>query len=166
MTYFQVFIAQYQMVSQLNNEHQTTNKMKKMKHSRTLPSIWDEVFDAYPFKGRSLQDGRNTPAVNIAEKETGYLIELSVPGFSKEEINIEVENDTLKISGERKNDKQEEKQGFSRREFNYSSFSRSFTIPSKKIDLENVQAEYEAGILSLNLPKAEKANWLKKIEVA
>ena len=58
MTYFQVFIAQYQMVSQLNNEHQTTNKMKKMKHSRTLPSKWDEVFDAYPFKGRSLQDGR------------------------------------------------------------------------------------------------------------
>jgi len=139
--------------------------MKMIKHNpSTFPSIWDEVFDLYPFKngGESI----STPAVNISETNNEYKIELAASGLTKEEIHVEIENDLLSIKSEHSEKKSEEKESYTRREFNYRSFNLSFKLPKGKVDSEQVQASYENGVLYVSIPKMEKASLTKKIKVS
>lgn len=101
------------------------------------------------------------PAVNIKENETGYSLELAAPGFEKEDFKIDLDHDLLSISVEKENKTEEEKDGYTRREFNYSSFKRSFTLP-ESVDREKIQASYTNGILSVALPKKEQELKLKR----
>ncbi len=94
------------------------------------------------------------PAVNVSEKENAFLVEVSAPGISKENFKIAAEDGMLTISSEYKEEKKEENTKFSRREFRYGSFSRSFTLP-ENINTEAISAKYENGILSVDLPKKE-----------
>ena len=91
------------------------------------------------------------PAVNIKESKTDFVIELAVPGIKKEDIDIELENDTLTISC----DIEKEKIKYSKHEFEYSNFKRSFSLP-KTIDSQKIQAEYIDGILYLKIEKKEE----------
>ncbi|SBV91577.1 Hsp20/alpha crystallin family protein [uncultured Dysgonomonas sp.] len=108
------------------------------------------------------------PATNVSENEKAFNIELSVPGFDKEDIKIEVEKDVLKISAqnEMKNEEKDENEKVLRREFKKSSFTRSFTIP-ENIDTDNISAVQKDGILQITLPKQNKAieDKIKKIEI-
>lgn len=108
------------------------------------------------------------PAVNIAENEKGFTIEVQAPGFSKDEFNLKIEGDVLTISGEHKSEKKEEdkKKNFSRKEFHHSSFSRQFTLP-ENIDVDNINAKYDNGILNIDLAKKaiENKNNIKSINV-
>lgn len=120
--------------------------------------FFDEDFFSREFAGY-------VPAVNIIENEKKYSIEVSAPGFDKQDFKIEVEKGVLKISGEHKTDKKEEESNFTRREFNYGSFSRSFNI-SESIDEEKIDAKYENGILKLHLPKKEQVKNSKEIKIS
>lgn len=108
------------------------------------------------------------PATNVSENEKAFNIELSVPGFNKEDIKIEIEKNILKISAQSEMNKEEkdENQRILRQEFRKSSFSRSFTIP-ENIDTENISATQQDGILEITLPKMNKVleDKVKKIEI-
>jgi HSP20 family protein len=94
----------------------------------------------------------NLPAINIVEDEKEFKVEMAAPGFSKKDFKVKIENDSLIISAEKKEEKKEEDKDFKRREFNYSSFERAFSLP-ESINEDNINAQYADGILKLTLPK-------------
>lgn len=98
------------------------------------------------------------PAVNVSEDDDSYSVELSAPGFRKEDFKVELDNKTLTISAEHREEKEENKQKktFRRKEFNYGSFRRVFSLP-ETVNEENIDANYESGILRLKLSKREEA---------
>ena len=124
-----------------------------------LPSFWDNFFS------RDLMDWGNSnfsntdttlPAVNVRETDDAFEIEVAAPGMSKEDFRVNMENNLLTISSEKKEEKKEEEKGrFSRREFSYQSFQRSFAIPENLVEGEQITAKYCDGILCISLPKKE-----------
>jgi HSP20 family protein len=115
-----------------------------------------------------LPNGSTLPSVNLKETEKGFEVELAAPGLKKDDFIIEVHNQILTISSEKKEEKEEkdEKGNYTRREFNYSSFKRSFTLP-KSAEENKVQASYDNGVLHIEIAKkaAELEKSMKKIEV-
>ena len=104
----------------------------------------------------------NLPKVNVIENDKDFVLEIAAPGFKKSEFNIKVENQTLTISREVNSEREdasagqaEKKENYTRREFSYGNFSRSFTLP-KNVNSEEIAAKYNEGILKLSLPKKEK----------
>ncbi|MBK6374807.1 MAG: Hsp20/alpha crystallin family protein [Saprospiraceae bacterium] len=95
------------------------------------------------------------PSVNITEKEDKYCIEVSAPGFDKSDFNVVVEDGLLKISGEHRSENETDETSFVRKEFNYGSFTRQFNLKDV-VDIDNIVAKYENGILRLELAKNEK----------
>jgi HSP20 family protein len=133
--------------------------MSNIKKSETsFPSMFSDLLDYDRFFGgqtlKNLQNG--FPAVNVKETEKEYKIELAVPGFKKENIDVHLDNDILHISAESKNEKNEEDENFTRKEFSYNSFSRSFQLP-KSANNEKIDAKYEDGILKIKVNKKEEA---------
>ena len=108
--------------------------------------------------------GKNLPAMNIKEDEKFFEVELAVPGFSKDQIEVSLEDDKLHVFAEKSKEDVEEKEGeFTRREFTYNEFERFITLPDY-VNPEKVKANYHNGILSLKLPKImEKITPKKKM---
>jgi len=98
----------------------------------------------------------NVPAVNIAETENSFEIAFAAPGLSKSDFTVHLENDVLTVKSEKSNNQDESNTNYSRKEFNFSSFQRSFTLP-ETADGENIKAEYQNGILNIEIPKKEEA---------
>jgi len=122
-----------------------------------VPAYWDDFFnDGFFNQLNSSTSNSNTPAVNVSEDESGYTIEVAAPGLSRKEFNLEVDDDILTISTEQKESKEEKKQNYLRREFNYHSFKRSFRLP-ETVDQEQIRATHKSGILTLSLPRKEEA---------
>jgi HSP20 family protein len=96
------------------------------------------------------------PAVNIKELDSQFEIELAVPGMNKDDFEIEVEDGVLSISSTQEEEQVNEKGKFTRREFSYSSFRRSFTLPDS-VDSTKIDATYKEGVLLVLLPKHEEA---------
>jgi HSP20 family protein len=94
------------------------------------------------------------PAVNVSENDAGYLIEMAVPGFAKGDFDIELKDGILTVSSQKSSEEQEEEKNYSMREYRYSSFSRSFSVPDN-VDAESIKARYEDGILKIDLSKTE-----------
>lgn len=92
------------------------------------------------------------PAVNVKDNDKSYEIELAAPGLKKEDFTVKIVNDVLTISSEKKNEREEKKDNYTRKEFNYSSFSRSFSLPAN-INENGISAKYENGVLKLTLAK-------------
>jgi HSP20 family protein len=108
----------------------------------------------------------NVPSVNIIENENDFVIEFAAPGVKKQEFNINLENQVLTISREVKEEKEEKKDNYTRREFVFGSFSRSFTLP-KNVKFEDVKADYNEGILQITIPKKEEeAKLSREIKIA
>jgi HSP20 family protein len=119
--------------------------------------FFNDVFDSLlndKFSGDKLVS--RVPAVNIAETENEFHIELAAPGLKKEDFKISLDKNILNVSTERKTENVEEGKKFSKREYNYTSFTRSFTLP-ESIDQTKIDAEYTDGILKLNVAKREEA---------
>jgi HSP20 family protein len=112
----------------------------------------DRFFDNESF----FRGMRDMPSANIREKEKQFEVELAAPGMDKKDFRIEIDNNILSISAEREDEKTEEKDNYTRREFSYNSFARSFQIPSS-VNAEAIKATYTDGILILTLPKKEEA---------
>ena len=104
-----------------------------------------------------------TPLVDIIEDNNEYLVKAELPELKKEEVKVNVENGQLTISGERKSEKEEKGKKFHRIERSYGSSLRSFTLP-ESVNADTVSAEFKDGVLSVHLPKDEKAK-PKSIEV-
>ena len=97
------------------------------------------------------------PAVNIRESDNEYELEVAAPGMKKDSFRINLDKDQLTISSEWKEEKKKDEEDYTRREFSYQSFQRSFTIPENVVDGEKINAKYNDGILSIKLPKREEA---------
>ncbi len=104
------------------------------------------------------------PAVNEKEDEKAYYVEIDLPGVKKEDINIEVKDNVITVSGERKFKKTEEDKGYKRVESFFGKFERSFTLPADA-DAEKIEAKVEDGVLLITIPKVEQKENVKKIEV-
>ena len=122
--------------------------------------LFDTFFNTDPFFSRG-SVSKNVPAVNISETDQAYHVELAIPGLKKEDIKINVEEDQLKISAEQKSELEEsdESRKYSRKEFNYSSFARAFTLPDLA-DQAKIEAEYNDGVLVVSVAKKEEAKTL------
>lgn len=116
----------------------------------TLQDFFNE--DIFPTFSRTTT---NLPAVNIREDGRAFYLELAVPGMDKKDLHLEVKDDVLTISSEHKEEKQQENDGYKRKEFSYSSFCRSFYLP-EDVNSENISASYKDGILNVEIPKLEE----------
>ena len=104
-----------------------------------------------------VNNSSNTPSVNISEDNETHYLEIAIPGVPKEDISLSIEQDKLIVKADKKEVEYGEKEhDFIRREFNYTSFSRSFTIP-ETADISKIDAKYNAGILKISLSKKEEA---------
>jgi len=134
--------------------------MSLMRFSNQLPTLFDRFFenDMFDWSNRNFSNTNTTlPAVNIKEDTEGFEVELAAPGFDKKDFKIELNNDLLTISSEKKVEKELKKEEqFSRREFSYQSFSRSFTLPNT-VHNDKISAKYDNGILKIHIPKREEA---------
>jgi HSP20 family protein len=115
-----------------------------------LSNLFDDDF--FP----ALQNRTSSmPAVNIKEDDKKYTLELAIPGMNKNDLKIDISEDVLTISSESKNETEENRDGYKRKEFSYSSFCRSFYIP-ENVNRETIEANYKDGILTVGLPKQEE----------
>lgn len=107
------------------------------------------------------------PSVNVSENIKDYELDVAAPGLKKEDFDVNIENDVITVSREEKHEDEKKEDNFTRREFSYSSFSRSFRLP-EDVDRENISARYEDGVLKLTLPKLgeEDRKTTKKIEIS
>ncbi|GLB49945.1 Hsp20/alpha crystallin family protein [Neptunitalea lumnitzerae] len=121
-----------------------------------LPNLLDEFLMKPDLFGGVQNLGNNTPAVNIKDNEKEFLLELAVPGRKREDFNLEVDEGVLTISSEVKSENEVKEHNYTRREFNYSSFKRAFTLP-ETVNEDAIKANYEDGVLSIELPKKEEA---------
>ncbi|AKD02725.1 Hsp20/alpha crystallin family protein [Pontibacter korlensis] len=94
----------------------------------------------------------NVPATNIRENEKDFTIEVAAPGLNKEDFHIDVNEGVLTISSQREDERTDEQENFTRREYNYSSFSRSFRLPDT-VKEDDIKARYENGVLHVSVPK-------------
>jgi HSP20 family protein len=125
---------------------------------KNVVSPWfSDVFDSL-INDSMLNDRfvAKTPAVNIAETENEFQIELAVPGLKKEDFKINLDKNVLSVSAEKKAENVEEGKKYSKREYSYNSFVRSFTLP-ESADYAKINAEYVDGVLKLNVAKKEEA---------
>ena len=103
----------------------------------------------------------NLPAVNIKENGNEFIVEVAAPGLKKNDFKITTENGLINISAEHEDTKEMKDEKYTRKEYNYNSFSRSFALP-ENVKYENVMAKYEDGILKLLIPKMEEAKKISK----
>ena len=117
--------------------------------------------------GSFIQNNESAPAVNIKESVNDFRVEVVAPGFTNQELNIEVDKGVLTISAKKENQEVKETT-FNRREFSPTSFKRSFRLPENKVDESKISANYEAGILNIVIAKLETAKPKPKqvIEIA
>jgi HSP20 family protein len=127
------------------------------KVNERMPSVFDDFFKPWNewFDGGLLGRTLNVPAVNIVEHKDEYLVSLAVPGMKKDDFKIDVDGNMLTISSEKEENKEEKEKKFTRKEYSYSSFSRSFTLP-EEINKEKIDAKYEDGVLKIALPRKEE----------
>ena len=121
--------------------------------------FFNDVFDSLlndSFIGDKLV--ARVPAVNIAENDNEFHIELAVPGLKKEDFKINLDKNILTVSAEKKSENTEETRKFSKREYSYNSFVRSFTLPDS-VDHSKIEADYTDGILKLTVAKREEAKF-------
>jgi HSP20 family protein len=123
--------------------------------ARGFKNVFDDFFN------RNLADyfGNeftiSTPSVNVVEKEDHYRIEVAAPGLDKQDFEVSVDKGYLNISAKRENQSETKDEKYTRREFNYTSFQRSFQL-SDHVNADNIVANYDKGVLSITLPKREE----------
>lgn len=141
----------------------------KPENGRFATPRFSNLFDGFfenEFHNINRKEFFKTPAlVNVKDTESAYIIDVAAPGFKKEDISIKVENNLLTLSAETRKEEEAKEEGkFTRKEFNFTSFNRNFTLP-KTVDAEKISAAYENGILTVTLPKKEEAKPAAAIDI-
>jgi HSP20 family protein len=132
----------------------------------TFPTLFDTFFNDFDSMEKP-SAAHTLPSVNVMENEDKFRIELAAPGLSRGAFKVNVHEDVLTISSEKNTEQEEKEANYTRREFSYASFTRSFNLP-ETVDSDNIAATYNEGILNVTLPKKEEAKPKepKLIEVA
>jgi HSP20 family protein len=144
--------------------------LRKHEDYPAWPNFFNDFFnrDWIDWSNRNFSETNTTlPSVNIKESKEGYEVEMAAPGISKKDFKIELSHGVLTISSQKKVENETKKgQEYTRKEFSYQSFSRSFTLPNT-VDNDNISARYDNGILKVLIPRKEevKANLAKTIEI-
>src|SRR6201996_4479007 len=120
--------------------------------------VFESIFNDTFFNDRLVS---RVPAVNISESENNYHVELAAPGLKKEDFKLNLERNQLSISVEQSADQQDNQKNYSKREYSYSSFVRSFTLP-ESADHANIEASYTDGILRIDIAKREEAKAVRR----
>ena len=137
-----------------------------------IPTLFDDFFSRELFNwGQNHYSNTNTtmPSVNISESNDSYDVEVAAPGMDKKDFQITLDGNFLTISSSKQQQQEEKKEGkYTRREFSYQSFKRSFELPKEVVDESKIQARYENGLLHLTIPKKEevKQKAPRMIEIA
>jgi HSP20 family protein len=130
--------------------------MKTMSLAKTAnaPALFEDFFKPWNewFNAGLLGSTLNVPAVNISETDKSYEVTLAAPGMKKEDFRIDVEGNLLTVSSQKEHREEDSSKKFSRKEYSYSSFSRSFNVP-QEVNLEKIEARYTDGILHIVLPR-------------
>ena len=124
-----------------------------------FPSLLNRFFDwdLMDWSSSNFAGTNSTmPAVNIRETDHDYLIEVAAPGMKKDDFKVNYENGRLTISSEKKDENEEKSGTFTRKEYSYQSFQRSFTVPETIVNGEKINAKYSDGILHITLPKRDE----------
>ncbi len=133
-----------------------------------FPLLFDDAFSKNFFEKQNRMF--NTPAVNIKETDKSFELDLAVPGMDKKDFKIELKDGSITISAKHENKVEEtnEKERYSRREFSYQSFSRSFVLAEDLVDTEAINAKYENGILNVSIPKKSNTqiNLSREIQIS
>ena len=137
--------------------------MSIIKRNELFPgmNLFDDFFSRdlwNPDRNNFSSTNTTIPLVNIKETNESFEVEMAAPGMTKNDFKVELDSNILTITSEKK-DKFETKEGerYSRREFSYQSFQRSFQLPKEVVDAEKIEAKYENGVLRLVIPKKEEA---------
>lgn len=144
----------------------TLVKFSPQKKNNSLMPGFNDIFESF-FNDAFLSDRMTTrvPAANISETPDHFHIELAAPGLKKEDFKLDLEQNVLTISVEQRQENNDEQKNYNKREYSYSSFVRSFTLPESADD-SGVEAEYLDGILKINIAKREEAKTIRRqIEV-
>ena len=144
-------------------------KQALTKTSERFPTFFDDFIKPW----NEWFDNENTlwsrqariPSVNITENKDEYNVSLAVPGMKKDDFKIDVQGNILTISCEKNETTEEKEKRYTRREYSYSSFSRSFTLPDE-VNSEKIDARYEDGLLKLSLPRKEEAKKFTAKQIA
>ena len=137
----------------------------------TIPVLFDDFFTKDFFNRSGSNHLNNTftnPAINIKDSDKCFELEVAVPGLCKEDFNVEVNDNVLMISAQRTFQIENNEENYTRREFNFQQFQRSFRLPELTVDEDRIEAKYTNGILHVILPKKEQAlfNNRKKIKIS
>jgi HSP20 family protein len=130
-------------------------------------ALFADFFDTTNFFSKNLgfnSFGRNMPAVNIKETNKDFNLEFAAPGFKKEDIKVSIDDNILTISAEKENEKQENSERYTRKEFSYNSFSRAFSLP-ESVSFDKIDANYTDGVLKLSIPKKVVTRTVAKKEI-
>jgi HSP20 family protein len=127
-----------------------------------IPSLLNDFFTDDWFNSSLANwksSGTSLPAVNVRETNDDFMIEVAAPGMKRDDFKVELDNNVLTISSQREeNNEEKDKDGaYTRREFSYQSFQRSFTLPENKVEGDKIAARYVDGILQVTVPKKEEA---------
>jgi len=122
----------------------------------------DRVFDA--FFGQTERGRRWVPAIDLVEADDHFLLKADLPGLSEGDVNIEVQDGTLTVSGERKAEHEQREKGWYRIERSFGSFSRSLTLPDG-VDADRIEASFNHGVLEVRIPKPEERK-PRRIEIS
>lgn len=126
--------------------------LKKAIPQPTLKSVIEDFWNTDNFISNSFLASKTYPTVNIVDQKDGYHLEVSAPGFKKEDFHVSLENGLLVISAESSKENKEENENYLRKEFSTSSFSRSFRLPDD-ITMDRIKASYEHGLLNISIVK-------------
>lgn len=133
--------------------------MSLARRDNWLPNLFEDLFNNdWVENGKRLNIGKNIPAVNVKETTDDFIVEVAAPGMKKEDFKVELDHNLLTISSEVKEEHESESttEKFTRREFSYHSFKRSFTLPDS-VEASKIAGNYENGVLEIKLPKREEA---------
>ena len=134
--------------------------VKRNGRSDMMPSLWSNFFnnDLFNWDSNFANTGNSMPAVNIKEKPDAFIVEMAAPGMEKKDFKIELDGTALTISSEKQNETEnKEGENYSRKEFSYQSFYRTFHLPKEVVNADKIQAKYENGLLRLEIPKRDEA---------
>ncbi|MFT4758472.1 MAG: HSP20 family protein [Paraglaciecola sp.] len=144
-------------------------KPTKFQNSKSVGTSIDSFLDSF-FNGNvnhfaDVNFSTTSPSINIVESENEYKIELAAPGLGKSDFSLNLDQDLLTIEAKIEDKKEETKEKYVKREFNFTSFKRTFTLPDT-VNANNINAIYEKGVLSVVLPKKEEAKPLPAKTIA
>lgn len=154
-------------LAKTNTDNKTSSRTNTALSNFMPRPLFDDFFGRDLFDWAGWSTDTTTPSVNIVESDEDFRVEMAAPGMKKSDFQVRLDNDTLVIESERQEEEVNENDRFTRKEFSYNAFKRSFHLPNT-VESDKIKAEYKDGLLKLMIPKKEEAKRkpVKTIEIS